>query len=369
MINNNVILYKLQCARLNMSKYPYDNILDEVFPATEAADAVFGVVLEVAMDNSRTSKRIGRITVDEEDSKIKPKKKFFSSMAKRARQFKVAKTACNEGVSSIHRFSCQAGFLKQRRHDNTSDRWVVLPVTAKHNFINTNDKNLGELIHSGFFAIMSSNSEIEPQFLPSSFKLHDDDRKFELSPGNGWPYGIDVAVGMPITYPKLELTEENKSFFLIRPDFQIKVNHRIGITLIQDKLVTANKAGLPENTSTDILKSLYGTPGEPHIYTGTVTDVGERHIEHDINTFESCSGAIIFLLNAVDQLEDVRPQDFGCAIAVHVGYSETLLSNIGFKLQSLNLQNMAQSLIPPTSPESPGQDQQPPAKKQKQAAT
>lgn len=351
-----------------MPKSPYDCILDEVLPRTKAADPVFNVVKEVAMDNSRTTKRIGRITVDEEDSKIKPKKKFFSSMAKRACQFKVAKTACNEGVSSIHRFSCQGGFLKQRRHDVTPDRWVVLPVTAKHNFIDTKNENLGELRHSGFFVIMSSNSEIEPQFHPSSFKLREEDAQFELSPGNGWPYGIDVAVGMPVTYPKLELTEEDKSFFLIRPDFRIKANHRIGMTLIQDKYVTAKIAGLPENTSTDTLKSLYGTPGEPHIYTGTVTDVGERYIEHDINTFEGCSGAIIFLLNAVDQLEDVRPQDFGCAIAVHVGYSETLLSNIGFQLQSLNLQNMAQSIVPPSSPESPGQDQQqPPTKKQKHA--
>jgi hypothetical protein len=69
------------------------------------------------------------------------------------------------------------------------------------------------------------------------------------------------------------------------------------------------------------------------IYTGEITYVGMYHIEHNINTYDGCSGAIIFLLDTDDQLATVNQEDRGKAIAVHVGYGGELLhSNIGFKI-------------------------------------
>lgn len=71
---------------------------------------------------------------------------------------------------------------------------------------------------------------------------------------------------------------------------------------------------------------------ETKVYGGRITFVGENHIEYDINTFEGCSGAIVFLLDE-NQHESVAPEDYGKAIALHTG-THPLLSdrNFAFKL-------------------------------------
>jgi len=81
------------------------------------------------------------------------------------------------------------------------------------------------------------------------------------------------------------------------------------------------------------LNRVYGPAKHTHIYTGKITHVGTDHIEYDINAFEGCAGAIVFLLGLETQPADsgVMRNDVGKAIAVHAGAipakSRTLGSN------------------------------------------
>lgn len=58
------------------------------------------------------------------------------------------------------------------------------------------------------------------------------------------------------------------------------------------------------------------------------------HIEHSINSYGGCSGAIIFLLDK-DQPHSIRQNNYGKAIAVHAGSSSTLQHNLGLRLCKL----------------------------------
>jgi hypothetical protein len=66
-----------------------------------------------------------------------------------------------------------------------------------------------------------------------------------------------------------------------------------------------------------------------NVYTGEITFVGASHIEYDNNTFEGCSGAIVFLLEK-HQPESVKESDYGCAIAVHAGAHPYYDRNLAF---------------------------------------
>jgi len=89
-----------------------------------------------------------------------------------------------------------------------------------------------------------------------------------------------------------------------------------------------------KNISNEQLDEIYGKPNEVNIYTGEITHVGEKHIEYDINSFTSCSGAIVFLLDK-DQPESVDPRlDHGKAVAIHAGAHPFMNArNLGFKLR------------------------------------
>lgn len=91
---------------------------------------------------------------------------------------------------------------------------------------------------------------------------------------------------------------------------------------------------MPE-TEGELLR-IYGPPKTAHIYTGKITMVSEHHIEYDINSFEGCSGAVVFLLGLETQPNDsgVTHDDVGKAIAVHAGAHPRKIKNLGFKLKA-----------------------------------
>lgn len=51
------------------------------------------------------------------------------------------------------------------------------------------------------------------------------------------------------------------------------------------------------DVSEDDLRKVFGDPGRIHVYTRTITYVGDMRIEYDTNTFAGCSGAVTFLLD------------------------------------------------------------------------
>jgi hypothetical protein len=87
------------------------------------------------------------------------------------------------------------------------------------------------------------------------------------------------------------------------------------------------------NVSQGELNRIYGPPKKTHIYTGTITLTSTHHIEYDINAFEGCSGAVVFLLGLETQPANagVTLKDVGKVIAVHAGSHLREVKNLGFK--------------------------------------
>jgi len=68
-------------------------------------------------------------------------------------------------------------------------------------------------------------------------------------------------------------------------------------------------------------------------HTGEILLVGDKHIEHNINTFKGCAGAVAFLLDKDQPLSLDRHLDIGKTIAVHVGSHPSIRTrNAGFRL-------------------------------------
>jgi hypothetical protein len=97
------------------------------------------------------------------------------------------------------------------------------------------------------------------------------------------------------------------------------------------EVVREGTIGKPNETEET---TYFGPPGLRIIQTGVVTGVygdGEA-FSHNINTYEGCSGAVVFLLDKDQPAESVQEEDFGKAIGVHaVGYSPLNLGMTVFK--------------------------------------
>ena len=155
-------------------------------------------------------------------------------------------------------------------------------------------------------------------------------------PDAEWAFGIDVSLGRTMTSESDGITNAKYSFELAGDGYEFKVGQRVGIAVFNTVQPTAKSASphpnVPLPLTPDQLKEIYGEALEKKVYAGTITFVGEHHVEYDINAFEGCAGAIVFLLD-VDQHESVSPQDYGNAIGVHTGKHPSLSDrNIGFRL-------------------------------------
>ena len=75
----------------------------------------------------------------------------------------------------------------------------------------------------------------------------------------------------------------------------------------------------------DSLHAFFGYAENYNVYTGKILHADEHCIEHDINCFEGCSGAVLFLL------ED---EYAGRAVAVRVGSPTNQEANLAFKFFS-----------------------------------
>ena len=124
-----------------------------------------------------------------------------------------------------------------------------------------------------------------------------------------------------------------------RQDYRFQVGQKIGMAVYRKFVVTAEDAGMPQNTlQPDYLREIYGHENRVNIYTGKITHVSPdgKAFEHNINTYAGCSGAIVFLLD-MEQGEEtgVISEDYGKAIAVHAGGKQVAagqVSNIAFKI-------------------------------------
>mmetsp|Transcript_34808 Transcript_34808/g.38881 ORF Transcript_34808/g.38881 Transcript_34808/m.38881 type:complete len:145 (+) Transcript_34808:346-780(+) len=139
------------------------------------------------------------------------------------------------------------------------------------------------------------------------------------------------------------ITVEASSFQLVRDDFVVKQGQRVGIAVFMKRKVSLAMAQHSErfplrNVKEEELANIFGTPGNCHIYTGKITFAGDNYVEYDLNSFTSCSGSMVFLLDKQQPEESVKQEDYGKVIAVHAGAHPTLTNrNLGFGMNATHL--------------------------------
>ena len=244
----------------------------------------------------------------------------------------------------------QIGFLRAERIQTSpggSPQFAVVPFTAKHNLrhILAKDDRINHQEHDAVgaesYPPSDPDSKLYLRFEDLNWTPTLDDRLTIRGAHSDnpmiWPFGFDVSMGNKITSYTQGVTGMDYSFELVDPDdFQFEVGQKIGIAVFSEhtptKVTASYNPDNPSNYSTETLREVFGEAKQNNIYTGKILLVGKTHIEHDINSFTGCSGAIIFLLDK-DQPPSVLKKHWGCAIAVHAGSHPSIRTrNIGFKL-------------------------------------
>lgn len=207
--------------------------------------------------------------------------------------------------------------------------YVAKPVTAKHNL------------------------ELEPgdhEYLRTSIKFVDGPEKDVSMPDGGCkmtgkveirartedtaPLNWDadeMSFGDEISRPQSSLTKKPRLYVKAPTNFRLAVGHKIGIAVYRTFDITHEDAGAPINVR---LEDVYGPKHQVCIYTGAVTEVSERSgtFCHSINTFEGCSGAVIFLLDKGQEGAPPKEVADGMVVGIHVGGLDTT-NNLAFLLK------------------------------------
>jgi hypothetical protein len=138
------------------------------------------------------------------------------------------------------------------------------------------------------------------------------------------------SIDGPLTLLKVKSTfscERNRTSKLYVTIFSTyEVGQKVGIAVYSEIVATSNTSLAP-------LRRIFGDPRRTTVYTGEITHVGETQIEYDINSYQGCSGSIVFLFDK-NQPNSVKNNDAGCAIAVHSGSRPRLGRNMGSKLSA-----------------------------------
>lgn len=195
-----------------------------------------------------------------------------------------------------------------------------IPVTARHNVLN----GVVEQAHYSAVRAVMMTPEIQgdsstvkvQEFAGLGEEVANDDNIviYGLSDNEGttktisWKFGIDISQGGADRKVTNQFTDPNLSFEVIGPpkQFKFKVGQKIGIVVYRnysfdfsnDDMWTHNDWNKDELNRAAIMK-LFGPDNSVSIYTGEIIRVSKdgKVIEHDINTYKGCSGAIIFLLD------------------------------------------------------------------------
>lgn len=243
----------------------------------------------------------------------------------------------------------QGGLIQKgkisRSPGETTLHCIAVPVTAKHNLrIVTkkdgvyNPKRATLNVEVGFATFDSEDIGWEP----SPAEEIDLREGVEGSRPAVTLWGLDISIGREISKPLNPLTDPAYSFDLVRPNFRPQIGQNVAIAVNFRRRAKPNKQTIKgagpdipgHEFSEEDIERIYGKPDCVNVYTGTITFVGESHIEYSCNTFTGCSGAIVFLLDK-HQPDSVQPCDWGKAIAVHSGSHPYLPNrNLGFKLRS-----------------------------------
>lgn len=225
-----------------------------------------------------------------------------------------------------------------------SSRFATIPITCIHNLEDdvvdgvTWEFDRSELTPVGadtsrMFVIDFQNARYRAEPSESIVIRAKNDDEAEIN----WSYH-DVTTAEKINNVASPLTLKSLNFPMASDGYEFQSGQKIGIAVYRSFEIEANDAGLTQNSiTTEELRQIFGSEGRVNIYTGQITNVspGKEAFEHSINTFQGCSGAVIFLLDQNQQGHGVSESDYGKAIAVHVGGQELsngTIVNFGFKI-------------------------------------
>jgi hypothetical protein len=242
-------------------------------------------------------------------------------------------------ADEVNDFLGQCGLLRGEQlvpspgfQGSGGSRYKVIPVTAKHNM----HAGLGNILLAKIFcpSLDSCKRAVFPETgltaLPSPLILKNAKTEDEAE----LPFGLDFTFGTPIVNPGHSFASKKTSFEVVRHDFEIQNGQKIGICVYRsdDKIVNDVEKTEGKLSDAEVLK-YYGPAKVPVILTGTVRGVyGDRDevFSHSINTYEGCSGAVIFLLDKNQPPESVVEGDYGKAIGIHAaGYAP---NNLGMSI-------------------------------------
>ncbi|CAB9529189.1 expressed unknown protein [Seminavis robusta] len=232
---------------------------------------------------------------------------------------------------NIKEFHAQCGLLRSSQivpspgtPAQPGARYQVIPVTAKRNM----KADLGqELLATKIFSPLLRQckrvtfpekglQKLETPLLMMGLEVGDD-----TADAVSLPFGLDFTFGTAIKDPRNAFSSKVTSFEVVRHDFQIEKGQKIGICVWRNEdRITNDVEGSAGQLSEAEQRKFYGPARVAVIQTGVVTAVYGSNREvfaHNINTYEGCSGAIIFLLDKDQSPESVGRDDHGKAIGVH----------------------------------------------------
>jgi hypothetical protein len=139
----------------------------------------------------------------------------------------------------------------------------------------------------------------------------------------------DFSFGSKETTPEKTVTKMPFLYQQVPNTFELRAGHMIGMAVFRKYNINHEDAEAPSSLE---LTSRYGSINQACIYTGKVTEISDngKTFCHNINTFEGCSGAIIFLLDK-DQPDDMDNTLVGMAVGIHSGGLD-ISNNLAFKL-------------------------------------
>ena len=193
--------------------------------------------------------------------------------------------------------------------------YEVTPVTAKHNLVPEDE-------HERYVRTMIQF----PETLPMEITMPDGGCKIaeyvEVRPATEETKALhtednDYSFGEMVSASEKTITKMPFIFQYVPPTFNLRVGHKIGIAVFRTYEITHADAEAPKSID---MNKIYGPTRQACIYTGTVTEISAngKTFGHNINTFEGCSGAIVFLLDLY-QPDDVGEAFYGLAVGVHSG--------------------------------------------------
>ena len=137
-----------------------------------------------------------------------------------------------------------------------------------------------------------------------------------------WLYGVDITTGVfPDESPHLRGFHV---FQAVEEGFEYAVGTKVAMAVFAKQAANKDSAKMSQVSDTVSPAQVYGGADEINIYTGTITGIGQRHFEHNMNSYRGCSGAIVFLLEGPSAR---------CAVGVHIGSPEDIPHKVNLAIK------------------------------------